>query len=197
MANTGNNWSGNTGTGGASGSGSGQAGGGGLGQSGAIRTWSGNTSGGSASDIVAASTDASSHVSDEEPEARVTAAGVVEEESAAAERPAQTAALSPATPTAMSEAGAVRGSGHSIGTSDGLDAGAGTNTNAGVEDVASSRWGLVILVLLVIAAAFAVRRVVQRGSAAGGASGTVRSTSGSRAQQAGLVIAPIRRTKTR
>jgi hypothetical protein len=91
----------------------------------------------------------------------------------------------------------VTGAGHSIGTGDGLDAGPGTNANAGVADAASSRWGLVILVLLVIAAAFAIRRVVQRGGAAGVASGTVRSTSGSRAQQAGLVIAPIRRTKTR
>jgi hypothetical protein len=183
VANTGNNGFGNTGQGGAG--------------SGGARVGSGGNGGGAASDIVPASTDASSHVSTAPGDTRVTEAGATDPGSGVTAHPAQTAALSSGDVSTASGGGTAQGGDVPVGAGNALDPRPDGNANAGIAEAASSRWGLVILVLLVLAAAFAIRRVVQRGNAAKAGGGTVRSTSHSRAQRAGLVIAPIRRTRTR
>jgi hypothetical protein len=129
-------------------------------------------------------------VSEAKADARVTGTGRAEQRSAPP-RPAQAAALPADRVSSPTEAGVP------VGANNALDPLPGRDANTGIAGAPSGRWAVVILVLLVVAAVFAVRRLVQRANAAGAGGGDVRSTSGARARREGLVIAPIRRTRMR
>lgn len=182
----GNGRSGSAGRGGGSGN---------LGRSGSARVSYGD-SGGAAGGTLVSSIPESSRGTEVKTDPRATEAGRAERRAAKTSRPAQTAALAPGRVISGADGGSPPVS-NPVGAGKALDPLPGRHSSAGAVDAPSGRWIVIIAVLLVLAAAFAIRRLVQRINTAGAGGGNVRSTSGARARRDGLVIAPIRRSRTR